>query len=515
MMNRENAGQPNTRRGFFKSAAVVAAGAGVAGRSAHAAETNATQSPVFVNAKDFGAQGDGEAHDAEALSQAIAHAKRNRVAAVFLPAGVYMLEKTLYLPSNVALVGAGRENTRLKAVADTLFDMYRPDPRTAEIRQRRTLITTESVSTVREEVTENIAIRHLTVDWNNCPTDSYGHSVALMDSCDRAFIEDAAFVNCMPSDHPDTGEGIGSRFRCECVMYSNARYGLMDNVLLTDSGYRPLSVAYGSKKITFQNGVIHAENPVWRHVFCENHGDGITRDENFVHAEVIFLNSTFILDGGTGHDGICSHTGTTHVENCDFYISPDAATFRIILRPFDGSRNCRYINNRFHCDRRYHSALQIMATTTRDPADWDNQNRSITFAGNIVDLSYDADVDDRTSAAVNFPAGDRRIHVRDNQFHIHWDGPVRAPVIALRGAESFSVVHNVIEIEAPNDAGSAVGIVVRDSKQGQILGNTVAGDIGVGIELTGASNEVAVVANSVADVSEVGSKDDAEATTDS
>ncbi len=502
------------RRAFLQTTGAAAAAACITGAPAFANDTSGDAPDVWVNVKNFGARGDGETLDAESLAQAITHASSHGIGTVFLPSGVYMVEKTLYLPSNVALVGAGRENTRLKAVEGTLFDMHKPDPRTADIRQRRTLISTEGVSTVRETLTENIAIKHLTVDWNNCPTDSYGHSVALMDSCDRALIQDVAFVNCMPSDHPDSGEGLGSRFRCECVMYSNARYGLMDNVLLTDSGYRPLSVAYGSKKITFQNGVIHAENPVWRHVFCENHGDGITRDANFVHAEVIFLNSTFILDGGTGHDGICSHTGTTHVENCDFYISPEAETFRIILRPFDGSRNCRYINNRFHCARRFRSPLRIMATTERDPAAWDNQNRSITFSGNIIDLSYAEDVADRRDPAVDFPAGDRRIHVHDNQFHIQWEGPVRSPVIAMREPESFSIAHNVIEIEAPENSETATGIVIEDGVQGQIMGNSVAGDVTVGVELRGETDKVIAVANNLADAVETGIRNNAAGTTE-
>jgi hypothetical protein len=68
------------------------------------------------------------------------------------------LSATLRLPSNCSLRGQGPGLTTLKAKADTLFEKFKPDPRTQDLRQRCTLITTESVSTVREQVTRHVTI---------------------------------------------------------------------------------------------------------------------------------------------------------------------------------------------------------------------------------------------------------------------------------------------------------------------------------------------------------------------
>lgn len=168
-----------------------------------------------------------------------------------------------------------------RAVAGTVFEKFRPDPRTQEIRQRHALLTTDSVGAVRDQVTRRVKILELTLDWNHCPVEGYGHSVVLADSCDSFDMERVHFVNCMPSDHPRKfGDMKGGGFRCECVMYSNAEDGTMRECVLTDSGYRPLSVSYRSKNIRFLDSIIRAENPVWRHVFCEVHGDGIPRDKS-------------------------------------------------------------------------------------------------------------------------------------------------------------------------------------------------------------------------------------------
>jgi hypothetical protein len=454
-------------------------------------------SAELLDARAAGAVGDGATDDTAAIREAIGQAKREGAAGVFLPAGVYRLSDAIYLPSDVRLIGAGRDATILKAIPDTLFPMYKPDPRTVDIRQRRTMLTTESVGSVRGQIVRNVRIERLTLDWSNCPTEGYGHSVALIDSADNITLREVAVINAMPSDHPPTAEEVGaggSNFRCECIMFSNARHGLMERCYLTDSGYRPLSVSYGSRNIIFREGVIHAEKPVWRHCFSENHGDGLPRDETFVHAQVIFQNSTFILEGGTPGDGICSHTGTTHVENCDFYIRRAPTSFGSIIRAFDGSRNCTYINNRFHCDGEHPAQLSVMATTRRtDPAR--GPDHDIVFERNLVDISYGEPQNDRRRAVVQLDDGDRRVRVAGNIIRVRWTGGEASPAIRLSQTDTFSVTGNLIEIDSAADEDAPDGIVLESCRNGVVTGNVIAGRVRDAVRIEGDHDGVLVEQN--------------------
>jgi parallel beta-helix repeat protein len=490
------------RRDFLRKSTLAAAllGTGAAAHSATAA-TGAGAPPgvsPWLSASDFGVAGDGSTDDTAALRRAIAEASQQKAAGVYLRAGTYMLSDALALPSNFQLIGAGRDLTVLKAVPGTLFPKFRPDPRTVELRQRRTLLTTTGAGTVRQELVRNILVAQLTLDWSHCPTEGFGHSVALMDSVDHGVIREVAFINCLPEDHPRTADEVragGANFRCECLMYSNSRHGLIERCLLTDSGYRPLSVSYGSRGIRFRDGVILAEKPVWRHAFSENHGDGIARDGSFVRSQLIFQDSTFILLGGTPADGICSHTGTTVVNNCDFYIENAPTTFTAILRAFDGSHNCQYTANRFHCDGNHRAAFSLMTTTPRT-SPTRGPDEAIVFAGNIADISFGDAENDRRRALIQLQGTDRRARIADNILRVQWKRGSEGEVIRLEKNSTFAVTGNQMEIQATEGATGATGIVVEDCNNGNIAGNVIHGTFAHGIRLLGDARGV-VVANNV------------------
>jgi hypothetical protein len=322
------------------------------------------------------------------------------VGTVFLPGGTYRLSDALHLPSHTRLLGAGAGLTRLQAISGTLFPLVRPDPRAAEIRQRRTMITTRSAGTARQSLAENIGLAHLTVDWNHCPTESFGSACVLIDSADRCRLEHVHFERCMPSDHPRRLEDMrGSAFRCECILFSNTHHALMDTCVLGDSGYRPLSVAYGS------------------------------------------LDITFVLQGGTAQDGICSHTGTMSVENCDFYIRGGTEHFGFVIKTFDGSRRCQCLNNRFHCEGHYDQHFSIIGSIGS------RTNEELLFVGNIIDILYSADIGDRRAerGLVDFSRSEVRCRVQDNQFLIRCEAPIPMSAIRLENARVFTVAGNLIE----------------------------------------------------------------------
>jgi len=71
----------------------------------------------YLNAKEYGAQGDGVADDTDALRRVLETAARDG-AHVLLPAGCYALSQTLELPVGVSIKGVGMGATTLQVLAE-------------------------------------------------------------------------------------------------------------------------------------------------------------------------------------------------------------------------------------------------------------------------------------------------------------------------------------------------------------------------------------------------------------
>ncbi|WP_437203254.1 glycosyl hydrolase family 28-related protein [Planctomicrobium sp. SH664] len=508
-MNDHSTTPAHTRRNFIGKSSLIALGsalgAGISqARESAGSEAAAAPSP-YLNARDFGAAGDGRTDDSRALQQAIRQAEQDRVGIVYLPAGTYALSDTLRLPSNLTLVGAGPGLTILQAVAGTLFPLFKPDPRTSEIRQRRSMVTTTSVGTVREQIVSHSGLSGLTIDWNRCPTEGYGSACVLFDSTDDCLLENVHFVNCMPSDHPQTiAEMKGSRFRGECMMFSNSLHGTLDRCTLTDSGYRPLSVAYGSLDITFQNGTIVAENPVWRHAFAEVHGDQMPRDEHYVQSQLRFVNSSFYLKGGTAQDGISGHTGTLIIEDCDFYVTGGTTHANYLVKPFSASKRCQCTNNRFYFRARGPEAktVSIIGTIGKvDPATTSASfTRDVVFTGNVIDIEIPKETTEEvaTNPLINFSVWESRVQVQGNVLQVRMEKPHTVTGIQFQNARNFVVSGNIIEFHDHAAAPGATGIRLLDVAAGVVSSNVVAGKFAAGIERSGHQRGV-IVANNSAD----------------
>jgi len=484
------------RRRFLGAGSLAALAAAGASRPV-GAEEGRVSPPLaadgWFDARETGALGDGVADDTAAIQAAIGKAREGRLPGVRLPSGTYLLSDALRLPSDLVLRGDGAGLTVLRAVESTLFPLFRPDPRTMDVRQRRTMVTTEAAGSVRERITSRSGIADLTIDWSHCPTEGFGSSCVLVDSADDFRIERVAFERCLPSDHPRKLEEMsGSGFRSECVMFSNARHGLMDGCTLVDSGYRPLSVSYGSLGITFQNGRIVAENPVWRHAFAEVHGDRMPRDETYVRSQVKFLNSSFYLLGGTAQDGICSHTGTMVIENCDFHILGGTEHFAFVVKPFDRSHHCHCVNNRFHCEGDYADTFGVIGLAAG------GGNEELVFSGNTVRAVIPASAGPRIDGRglIDFAVDESRLRVEGNQILIELEGGRDTAAIRIGKAENFAVSGNLVEFRGEAGSDGPDGIRIEDARAGTVLGNVVTGPHRHGAALAGELKGVVLAHNS-------------------
>ena len=94
------------RRDFIRSAAVAGLAAiATSGTTVSAAARRGDTNKSSLNALDFGAVGDGKSDDSGAIQKAIDIASAAGGGDVYLPAGVYRLDKQIIVEKDVALLG--------------------------------------------------------------------------------------------------------------------------------------------------------------------------------------------------------------------------------------------------------------------------------------------------------------------------------------------------------------------------------------------------------------------------
>lgn len=487
----------SSRRRFLATGSMAALGT-VVGTPGVSAEESAAESSAaaplgpLIDARQLGAAGDGQTDDTEALQRAIRRAEQQGIGRVYLPGGVYVISDALTLPSDTYLVGAGAGRTTIQAAAGTLLPLYRPDPRTMDIRQRRSMVTTVTAGREDQRRIARSGLVDLTIDWNHCPTEGYGSSCVLIDRGDDCRLVGVTFTRCLPEDHPRRIDQMsGSAFRGECVMFSNSDRGLMDGCVLCDSGYRPLSVSYASQDITFQNGRIVATNPVWRHAFAEVHGDRMPRDDDYRRSQLKFINSSFFLHGGTAQDGICSHTGSLVIDNCDFHIFGGTEHFGYVIKPFDRSRRCHCSRSRFRCHGDYAETFRIFGSIGRPT------NEDLVFSENMVDIRFAADSGRRVDGdgLVDLGVGQRRCRVSGNHFRIELQDSRPLAAIRIANGKNFTVSENLIDFVGQVASPQAIGVAIADSRLGTVAGNAVSGNFLQGLKLAGDSDTIALAGN--------------------
>lgn len=156
----------------------------------------------FVNARDFGIVGDGVTDDSDAINWMLyqiycrepANDKSKKT--IYFPPGLYVVKKTIKIPSETSIVGAGADHTIFR------FEGAVPDyvARTADSRQQTGI----SIGLGDAEFPQHIQIAGCTF------RSASQHTLFLVDRAKYIHFDDVAFDGPWPDDNtiPNT---IGSR----------------------------------------------------------------------------------------------------------------------------------------------------------------------------------------------------------------------------------------------------------------------------------------------------------------
>src|SRR5690625_2232914 len=211
----------------------------------------------FIDVSEYGALGDGVKDDTEDLQNAIYDASLNNIRKVFLPNREYKISKTLYIPSNIVLYGAGMDYTKLIADEDSIFDLIVPsehDERgdlaseTLERYKYIAMICTDSIK--NGGVTENSKIQDLGIDWNGVECGNNSACPLYIGNAKNIDVSDVYLHDAVPLDL----FGMVDNFtRGVCIMFANCDNCSIHHSIIGASDYESVSAWYIAKNIYIYN----------------------------------------------------------------------------------------------------------------------------------------------------------------------------------------------------------------------------------------------------------------------
>ena len=264
----------------------------------------------FVNARDFGIAGDGITDDSEAINWMLyqiycrepANDKSKKT--IYFPPGVYVINSTIKLPSETAIVGAGADHTIFRYEGTT------PDyvARTADSRQQ----TGVSIGLGGAEKPQHIMIQGCT--FRNITQ----HNVFLADRAKYLHFDDVAFDGYYDEDVrvPNIGSRVAGVFASQAVSgesyhitfhrcdFEKSNLGFdcddeIDGIVFDKCNFHYLynAIAVGENKSTGNGPVVKVTNSLFDEIYdtAIKTVNGVT---NFVSAFNSFRE--FVATGASG-----------------------------------------------------------------------------------------------------------------------------------------------------------------------------------------------------------------------
>lgn len=302
----------------------------------------------------FGAVGDGVTDDTAAIQAGLDACETAGGGMLVFNPGTYMISASLDIPSNTALVGAGKMVTIIKAIPGTVFPAVKfIDNIDFDIlRAHRYMLA--PITRGDNGLTSNIAIRNLTVDWSSLPADDgLGQDASpcpiWIDSAEDVFVDDVSVINAYPA-------GAGSDTTNPTYRGTNFSVTQSNRVTVRglDTGsahYRSVEVLAGAKNVTFI-GCRFRASQAWRHVVeCASYDD--VEPLNYWDVRdlgpIKFLGCEFSVYGNHSNGSLLSLHGGNQVtiEGCTFKVETLPFSSIVGVKVFGGASDVIVANNLF------------------------------------------------------------------------------------------------------------------------------------------------------------------------
>ena len=214
-----------------------------------------------LNARDYGAIGDGIEDDTQSIKDALLAAGNGSIKRVYLPAGNYMISDTLFISSDIELFGAGMGVTKifLKDNSSLNLTLIIPvnDIGVADIHKWRSMISTKNAHYTNTEHTENIRVSDLEVDWGN--NEGGVNSINSINFCrtKNSHIRRVKINTTLPLDLINTSENHFG----QTIMFALAEDCSIEYSVIGSGDYEGVTIGMISKRTKITNNILISDKP--------------------------------------------------------------------------------------------------------------------------------------------------------------------------------------------------------------------------------------------------------------
>lgn len=457
------------------------------------------EATMFHNVEDFGAFGNDNLDDSEAILAALAEARSGEVKKVFLPEGTYLISKTLYVPSGVEFYGDGMEKSTIKnhPAAAKGLDIITPIDgiiSNPEIWSYKTMIATEGADFNIGTLVENVKIHSLGVDWNQVGGGENSILPIMISRANSSKVYNLRLHDALDGDLKGTkdkkqGLGILFAFCNDCELFDS---------FIGSADYESVSVRYLSKRTKIYNNTIRvnksesfgaqthliqvARPSVAVERMQELFGETLCKD-TFIEKNIL------ILEKGSGHAVTSHNSDGFYVRNNSIrFLSTLSAAWGI--KPFSNTTNIEISGNTIDVTefRNLQKGCTLISTGTSLGSEGIS---NCEIFGNTIKIKntekyMGATIWGFQSIIGSTNAYNNEVAIYDNIIEIDGYDNSLLPIIACNG-ENILVENNKVRLLNPLESITSEGpsfFHTYGGKDMEVTGNFVSGTIGKGFVVT-------------------------------
>lgn len=448
---------------------------------------------IFLNVKDYGVIGDGITNDSDAIQAVINSAEIGDIKKVYFPEGIYLFDKTVLLPSNIEIFGAGIKNTVFKANSTNTLSVISLAPSLPALWSYKTMISTKGADHTINERVENIKISGITIDWNNVTAGTNSTLPLLIGRCTNCSISNIEILDALDANLDNTT----TIRQGHSILFAYDKDSELSNSIINASDYESVAVRYISKGTKIYNNTLIANKPATYR--AQNHLLQVaiptiaktyleTTFGDFYSSEIKIKDNIFYLQRQST-SAVTIHTSKgVYLSNNIIKVSNAMSHFRA-LKIFDGVLDFTVLNNvidasNFNAVDKYLSAISIGQQNATIP----NENGLVS--GNIVYMGQNAVSTSlplkKTTIIGGYLDQHKNINISNNSIYVNGYDSFSEYVYYGISGDNNTLSSNNLFLSNPLETITASGNYGIYSNGGQsinIVGNNIFGSIGTGINL--------------------------------
>ena len=440
-----------------------------------------------VNVQWFGAIGDSTTPSGMLIQNALDYAESNTIRRVYVPTGNYLLEKTIYIPTDTEFFGDGMENTTFIINQGTSLDTLEMFDGTTHYQNKYTPLISTNVSRTSTP-NENLLMRDFKIGdifYDNGILDTQVCPLLILNTNDSS-LERVVFGDVQTTEEQD---GVTKRSLGLSVAFSQNI--LIRRVIHGFAGYEGLSIRMLSKNIKTKDNIFNIDKPL--SLANMTHAVQVARPSSLIsfltanYGETKCVNyesegDVFNLISNVGHAITTHSTDTLKIHKGLVNFTPNIGSYAV-FKPFELSDNVTITDNTINLidegvqeGALYPNSILAVGTTFLNVPN--RENSRYVISNNILNLTLNRDVSLLPERDISALIGNLRDYFYDtvitnNVVNITGTGVRDQAVFGVYGS-NVVVSGNVVNFDGTVSTNMRA-FVVEGGENINITNNTVRG----------------------------------------